>query len=248
MTNDFAANKAARSPAAASARAAVILAVVLVGAASTLVQMPSVGADEPESPAPTQQVPSADPGGVPTRPSGPPAEAINCVQPSADNPRPELDASGLLAITLDDASRKVTLTISAVPGGATCYSVFRDPADINPVLFAYSPDQLQNPGEKEDPFGIPSAGRYCYSLIFGSRDGSSKPFKTCIDIPESFAPKPTPTPVFTPPRQPVDPPNTGTSPSPSSAPALPQLLLFAIGSAALVAGGYGAVRRRCSGR
>jgi len=248
MRNDFAATKAARSPAAASARAAVILAGALVSAALTLVQMPSVEADEPESPAPTQQAPSADPGGIPTRPSGPPAEAINCVQPSVDNRRQELDASGLLAIALDDASRKVMLTISEVPVGATCYSVFRDPADINPVLFAYSTDQLQKPGAQEDPFGIPSAGRYCYSLIFGSSDGSSEPFKTCIDIAESFAPKPTPTPVFTPPRQPVDPPNTGTSPSPSSASALPQLLLFAIGSAALVAGGYGAVLRRRSGR
>lgn len=205
------------------------------GAAFALGAAPAAQADDP-APTVSPQASSPTPD---LRPDRPPAEAINCARPARQDQRPELDATGALQVTIDEPSRKVILSISRSPGSATCYVVFREPSERNPVLFAYASGPISAPPPAPDPSGINSAGRYCYSLIFGSTAGNGAPFETCIDIPATFAPLPTPTQPFTPPPPPgIGPPDTGTGPGNSSGFGPSQLGLCAIGFAALLAGGY----------
>lgn len=228
---------------------ATLVAVALcVPIASSIAAVSSASADGPGPTLAPQQPPPTPDGS--RRPEQPPVEALNCVRPTSQNQRPELDATGLLQATIDQASRDVVLSISRVPGSATCYSVFRNPSGTNPVLFAYTAGPISAPVPTLDPFGIPSAGRYCYSLIFGSTVGSSAPFEICIDVPATMAPLPTPTPAFTPPPQPhVGPPDTGTAgPGNSFGRGLFPLGIAVFGIAALGAAGYGTFVRRRSPR
>ena len=200
----------------------------------------SANAQEPAPSAAPQASPT-----IPNRPDRPPAEAINCARPTAQN-RPELDAVGALQVRIDESSRQIVLSLSRIPNSATCYAVYREPSGTNPVLFAYAKSPIALPPSASDPVGINSAGRYCYSLIFGGTVGNGAPFEACIDVPPTFAPIPTPIAVVKPPPPPgVEAPNTGTGPGGSSGFAPLQVALGALGAAALVAGGYGSfVRRR----
>jgi hypothetical protein len=98
-------------------------------AATSLVAIPALA----QAPDPTSTPPAPTaPNGVPTRPSQPPDEAINCVRP-ATHVRPELDATDSLEVALNDSTREVLLSISEIPESATCSSVFRTPSESNPV-------------------------------------------------------------------------------------------------------------------
>jgi hypothetical protein len=198
----------------------VVVSATLLGGATALAQEP-----QPEA--------------TPTRPDGPPPEAINCVRPDTTKPQSQLNSEGSLSVALDASTHNIVISVLRVPAEATCYAVYRQPSGSNPVLFQYGAAPVGAPKDQPDPLKPSVAGTYCYTLIFGSPNGSSAPYERCVDLPPSVAPTATPVPDFLRPPAPVTgPPATGNSAPPdrvvySIAPlgiALAGLLLAAFGA------------------
>ncbi len=155
------------------------------------------------------------PDSTPSRPDGPPPEAINCVRPDTSKPQSQLNPEGSLTLALDASTHNIVVSILRVPPEATCYAVYRQPSGSNPVLFQYGAAPVAAPTDQPDPLKPSVAGMYCYTLIFGSPNGSSAPYERCIDLPSSLAPTATPVPDFLRPPAPVTgPPATGNSAPP----------------------------------
>jgi len=211
--------------------------------AAGLVTLGAAAVHAQEAPSAPTIVPTVAP--TPVRPDAPPPEAINCVRPNTAAPRAELSANDALELSLDTSAREVVVAITRVPAEATCYALYRRPSDVNPVLFAYDSQPIKSPSPQPDPHKPAVAGEYCYSLVFGSPQGSSAPFERCINVPTSLAPAPTPVSAAEPPPQPVTgPPSVGNSTDSSVGYSIPALGAIAAGLALLGTGAYRVWERR----
>jgi hypothetical protein len=132
---------------------------------------------------------------TPERPTEPPAEAIHCVRPFPDRTNPALALPSSPEVSLDESSGQGRIAIPATPAGATCYAIFRFPSETNPIAFQWSPDGITAPAVIIDETPFPFAGRYCYQIFFGNREGVSPRSEVCLDVTESVAPAPPPAPT-----------------------------------------------------
>ncbi len=179
---------------------------VVVVSLSSLAVAQSAFADDPQ---PTvASAPTKDATG---RPSQAPPEAINCVMPDAAQRIPSLASNGAFVARVETDG--VRLDLPSPGAGATCYAVFRSPAGPNPVSFAWDPNGVEGARSVPDEVPLLFSGTYCYKLYFGSSAGVADPLESCLEIPESLAPapKPTPSPAFRPPPG-VGAPETGEGP------------------------------------
>lgn len=167
----------------------------------------------PSSPANGQE-PTPD-----EQPPLPPAEVLHCVRPFAESIIPDLVAPDSFSVVLDLETGKARLFIPELPSATTCYVVFKNPSDSNPVVLEWHASGIVGPKEATDTAGFRSSGEYCYQLIVGNPTGRSNAVERCIDVPTSVAP--TPTPVLTPSVVPTSPGLPGPVPSTTNTPAPP---------------------------
>ena len=161
------------------------------------------------------------PGTTPTvpPPGGPPA-VRNCSIPSVEKRLDSLDPDGRLFVTLDTSSGDVTLEVTSIPEGTTCFAIGREGRGTWPRFQGWDAAGLGSIGPFVDNEPRQSAGRYCYDILFGTPEGHSGHSEPeCIEMPTSIAP--TPTATNTPGPTPR-PPGTGELPSPTPQPSVTQ--------------------------
>jgi hypothetical protein len=144
--------------------------------------------------------------GTPGPTPGGPREARNCSIPFSEKRKPSFDPNGKLVVRLDEAARVFRFEVQGLPAGATCFVIGQPGAGTWPNIFVWDPAGVSG-GVVAETVRPGSAGRYCFSLLFGDAEGhSGMSDEVCVDVPASVAPTPTVTPtlqVFPTPRPPT---------------------------------------------